>query len=147
MPVAANCWVAPTVLLAVAGVTAMEDKVGAAVTVRVVLPWTLPEVARMVTEPVALAVARPLLLMVALDVLDELQVTWAVISRVVPSEYVPAAANCWVAPTALLGLAGVTVIEVKVAALTVRVVVSEILPEVTLMVVVPAATAVARPLL
>ena len=91
--------------------------------------------------------ARPLLLIVAIVVLDELQVTCVVISRVVPSEYVPVAVNCWVAPAAMLGLAGVTAIEDRVAAVTVRVVFPEILPEVAVMVAVPAATAVARPLL
>ena len=42
--------------------------------------------------------ARPLLLTVATDVLDELQVTCGVISWLVPSEYVPEAANCLLFP-------------------------------------------------
>jgi len=60
----------------------MEDRV-ADVTVRVVPPGrTFPDlaVAVMVATPAATAVARPLLLTVATDVLDEVQVTWAVIS-------------------------------------------------------------------
>ena len=101
----------------------------------------------MVAVPAATAVARPLLLTVATDVLDELQVTCVVISWLVPSEYVPEAANCWVTPTGMLGLAGVTDMEDRVAEVTVRVVLPEILPEVAVMVAVPAATAVARPLL
>ena len=56
------------------------------VTVRVVFPEILPEVAVIVVVPTAMAVARPLLLTVATDVLDELQVTWVVISWFVPSE-------------------------------------------------------------
>ena len=47
----------------------------------------------------------------------------------------------------MLGLAGVTDMDDKVAAVTVRVVVPEIPPKVAVMLEVPAATAVARPLL
>jgi hypothetical protein len=68
-----------------AGVTAIEERV-AAVTVRVVLPEILPEVAVMVEVPAARAVAKPLLLTVATEVLDELQVTCVLISWLVPSE-------------------------------------------------------------
>jgi len=63
----------------------MEERV-AVVTVRVVFPEVLPDAAVMIAEPAAMAVARPLLLTVATDVLDELQVTCAVISWLVPSE-------------------------------------------------------------
>ena len=152
VPVAVNCWVAPTTILAVAGVTTIEDNVTWAGTVRVAVPVLLPvagvEVAVMVAVPAATAVARPLLLTVATDALDELQVTCVLISRVVPSEYVPEAVNCWVVPTALFAEAGVTAIEDKVAAVTVkvRVVVSEILPKVAVMVVVPSLRARASPL-
>ena len=72
-------------MVGLAGVTVMEDKV-AEVTVRVVFPAILPEVAMMVVPPAAMAVARPLLLMVATVGVDELQVTWVVISWMVPSE-------------------------------------------------------------
>jgi hypothetical protein len=61
-----------------AGVTDMEDRV-AEVTVRVVLPGILSKVAVMVAVPTATAVARPLLLTVATDVLEEVQVTSVVI--------------------------------------------------------------------
>jgi len=115
VPVAVNCLVLPTGRLGLAGVTAMEDRV-ARVTVRVVLPEIAPEVAVMVEVPAATAVARPLLLTVATDVLDELQVTCVVISWLVPSEYVPVAANCIVLPTGRLGLAGVTAMEVAAGA-------------------------------
>jgi len=62
----------------------------------------------------------------------------------------PVAVNCWVIPEGMLGivrLAGVTDMEERVAEFTVRVVLPEIVPEVAVMVAVPAATAVARPLL
>jgi hypothetical protein len=45
-----------------------------------VLPDILPALAVMVEVPTATAVTRPLLLTVATDVLDEIQVTWEVIS-------------------------------------------------------------------
>jgi hypothetical protein len=124
----------------------MEERV-AEVTVRVVLPEILPEVAVMVAVPAATAVARPLLFTVATDVLDELQVTCVVISRLVPSEYVPEAANCLVTPIGMLGLAGVTDMEDRVVGVTARDVLPETLPEVAVIVVEPTATALARPLL
>jgi len=117
------------------------------VTVRIVFPEILPKVAVMAVVPVAPAVARPLLLTDATEVLDELQMTCAVISWLVPSEYVPEAANCRVFPAGMLGLAGVTDMEDRVAEVTVRVVFPAILPDVALMVEAPAAPAVARPLL
>ena len=82
---AVNCFVFPTGMLGLAGVTVMEDKV-AEVTVRSVFPEILPEVAVIVEVPAATPVARALLLTVAIDVLDELQVAWVVISWFVPSE-------------------------------------------------------------
>ncbi len=52
-----------------------------------------------------------------------------------------------VSPTGMLGLTGVMDMEDRVAEVTVRVVLLEIAPEVAVMVAVPAAMAVARPLL
>jgi hypothetical protein len=51
-----------------------------------VLPEILPEVAVMFAVPGATAAARPLLLIVATPVLEEVQVTRGVISWVEPSE-------------------------------------------------------------
>ena len=65
-------------MLGLGGVTDMEDR-AAEVTVRAALPETIPEVAVMIGAPAATAVARPLLLTVATDVFDELQVTCVVI--------------------------------------------------------------------
>ena len=80
------------------------------VIVRVAVPgWPL-KAAVMVAVPAATPVARPLLTIVAVAVLDELQVTCVVISWVVDSEYVPVAVNCWVAPTTILTVAGVTAV-------------------------------------
>jgi hypothetical protein len=128
------------------GVTNMKARM-AEVTVRVLFPEIVPEVAVMVAVPAATAVARPLPLTVATDGLEELQVTCAVTSRPVPSEYKPEAANCRVTPAGMLGLTGVTDMEDRVAEVTVRVVLLEIIPEVAVMVATPAATAVARPVL
>ena len=62
----------------------------------------------------------------------------------------PVAVNCWVIPEGMLGivrLAGVTDMEERVAEVTVKAVLPKILPEVAVMVELPAATAVARPVL
>jgi hypothetical protein len=85
--------------------------------------------------------------MVATDVLDDVQITCRVISWMVPSEYVPEAVNRWMTPTGMLGLAGVTDMEDRVAEVTVRLELPEAAPEVAVMVVMPGAMAVAKPLL
>ena len=57
------------------------------------------------------------------------------------------AVNCSTPPTATLGLVGVTAIPVKVALDTVRLACPDTLPEVAAIVVIPAPTPVATPLL
>ncbi len=81
-------------MLGLVGLIDIKDRV-ADVTVSVVLPEIFTRLAVMVVAPVATAVARPVLLIVATDVFDELQVTCKVKSWVVPSENVPVAVNCW----------------------------------------------------
>jgi hypothetical protein len=66
------------------GVTEIEAMVGA-VTVSVVDWVTLPSVAEMVVEPAAIDVAKPLASIDAVEVEDELQLTRAVRSRLLPS--------------------------------------------------------------
>jgi hypothetical protein len=66
-------------MLGLAGVIYIEERV-AEFTVRVVPPEKIPEVAVMAVVPGATAVARPVLLRVATDVFDELQMTCVVIS-------------------------------------------------------------------
>jgi hypothetical protein len=129
-----------------AGVIDMEDR-AAEVTVSVPLPEAIPEVAVTIVAPAARAAARPLLSTVATRVLDELQVTCLVMLKLVPSEKMPMAVNCWLTPTGMLELAGVTDMEDSAAEVTVRVVLPEILPEVAVMVAVPTKEAAARPLL
>src|SRR6266702_4654885 len=137
-------------MLGSVGVTSIVDRV-AAVTVSVVFPETSPSVAVIVVVPAATDVAKPCdppaLLIVATEVLDELQVTWVVRSCVVLLLKVPVAVNCRVVPFAILGAVGVTVIVDRVAAVTVSVVLPETPPKVVVIVVVPAATDVARPAL
>ena len=55
------------------------------------------------------------------------------------------AVNCRVVPFAILGVVGVTVIVDRIAAVTVSVVLPETPPKVAVIVVVPAATDVAKP--
>ena len=82
---AANCWLVPLAMLGWAGVTPIETSV-AAVTVKVLVPDTLPWAAVIVVEPRLAADANPLepavLLIEAMLVLDELHVTEAVRSCV-----------------------------------------------------------------
>jgi hypothetical protein len=117
------------------------------VTVRVAVANLPLAEAVMVAKPAARAVARPLLVIVAVPVPDEVQVTCVVMFWVDPSEYVPAAVNGCVVPTTMLAVAGATAREERMAAVTVRVVFPEILPDVAVMMAEPAATAVAKPLL
>ena len=68
-----------------------------------------------VDVPVVIPVASPAAVIVATDVVDEVQVTWLVRFCMLESEYVPVAVNCCVPPCAIDGFAGVTAIEVSVA--------------------------------
>jgi len=146
--VAVNCCVVPFVRVGLAGVTVIETRV-TAFTVSVVFPETLPSVAVIMVVPAATDVARPFdplaLLIVATPGLDELQVTWVVRSCIVLSLKVPVAVNCRVSPSGRLGLAGVTAIVDRVAAVTVSVVFPETSPKVAVIVVEPTATELASP--
>ena len=64
-----------------------------------------------------------------------------------PSEYVPVAVNCLVAPSGVFAPFGVTAIDINVAADTVNVVLPETPPYVAVITLVPAATDVISPLL
>jgi len=131
------------------GETWIETSV-AGVTVSVVLPEIVPDIALMTVEPASIAVASPLepsaLLAAATLLSDELQTTIAVMSWLVLSEKIPVAVNCLVVLSAMLGFVGATWIETSVAGVTVSVVLPEIVPEAAVIVVEPAATAAASPL-
>jgi hypothetical protein len=111
VPVAPNCCVVSGAMLGgFDGVTVIEatgDVVSA------VDPVMLPEAAVMMVEPmVMVAVANPcepgILLIVAIPITDESQVTDAVRFRLLLSANVPVAVNCTVVTGAMLELAGAT---------------------------------------
>src|ERR1700694_2761626 len=116
-----------------------------AVTVSRVVPLTLPTVAVIVVGPGARVVAAPVALIVATVVADELHVAVAVKSAVVPSLFVPVAANCCSVPFATEGFAGVTAIETRDGAVTVSVAVPCTVPEAAVIVVGPGVRVVAPP--
>jgi hypothetical protein len=113
VPLAVNVVVVPPAMLFVAGVTVIDLSTGA-VTVSAAVPETPLKLAVMVEVPVATAVASPAELMVAVAVVPEVQVTLDVMTFVELSLYVPVAVNCAVVPAAILSVAGVTAIELKV---------------------------------
>ena len=90
----------------------METNTGG-VTVRTVEPFMEPKAAWIVVLPWPALLAKPVGAMDAMPEADELQVTEAVTSRVLPLLNFPAAVNCWVLPAGIEGLAGVTTIEVR----------------------------------
>src|SRR6266567_4570077 len=143
VPIAANCLVVPTAMLEFAGVTAIEIKV-APLIVSDAVPLTEPELAVMVATPGPALVARPVESIVAMVEDEEDQATdWS--HCVLPSSKLPVAVNCSVVPIAMVGVAGVTEIEMRCAATTVKVVVSVSEPTVAVIVVDPAAIVAARP--
>src|SRR5579862_3854318 len=146
VPVAVNCWVEPFVIDGFAGVTAIETSV-AGVTVRTVVPVLPLSVALMLLVPVATPVASPPLVIVATESVAEAHVTWLVILTALLSLNVPVAVNCWVAPLVIEGLAGVTAIDTSVVGVTVNTVEPVTPFSTALMLLVPVATPVARPLL
>ena len=70
----------------------------------------------MVEVPPVTPVATPAALVVATEVLEDDQVTWLVMFCVLLSLKVPVAVNACVPPAVMVGLVGVTAIEVSVAA-------------------------------
>src|SRR5437773_1574570 len=93
-----------------------------AVTASVVEPLMAPDAASMVVDPSPTAFARPLLLIAATPVAEEIQVTELVRFCVLPSVYVPVAVNCCGNPAAIDGFAGVTAIDTSAGGATVSVV-------------------------
>ena len=105
----------------------------------------------MVVEPALMGVTRPLepeaLLMAAMVLFEDLQVTWVVRSWVDASEKFPVAVNCWDAPRKIVALPGVIVMDVRVAVVTVSVTGTVLVtaPNAAVITVVPAPTDVASP--
>jgi hypothetical protein len=115
VPVAVNCCVNPLATEGFAGVTAIETSVGE-VTVSTVDPVMDPDFAEIVEVPAVSAVANPVPLIVATEVVAELQVTLFVRFCVLLSLKVPIAVNCSVNPFATEGLEGVTAMDTSVGA-------------------------------
>ena len=97
-------------------------------TVSVALPEVLPEVAVIVVDPTARLVATPAALIVAAEVVFEVQVTEAEMFFDVPSEYVPVAVNVLVRPTGTDTEAGVTAMDCSVATGAAMVALAVIIP-------------------
>lgn len=118
-------------------------------TVRAADPVMAPRVAVMVAVPVPELVASPsdptALLTIATVASDVDHVTDVVMSLVVPSVYVPVAANCCALPSGMVAAAGVTSIETSAAGVTVSDAVDEIDPIAAVTVTDSTATLVANP--
>jgi len=137
VPLAANCWVAPTGSDGVAGVTVMDASV-AAPQVNVALPLMPPLLAVIVVElPACTQVANPLLLLIVATA--ELPVLQAMELSAVgwPREFVPVAVNGSVVPAGIVAVGGDTVTAVNTAAVQFKVAVPLMLPLVALIVELP----------
>jgi hypothetical protein len=111
-----NCCVVFIGIEAAAGETLIEFKLTAAtVMFRFANPWMVPDFAVMVTAPLITPVAIPLALMVAMAESEELQTTELVMSLLLPSENLPVAVNCCVAPVPIAVVPGDTCKLVKEA--------------------------------
>ena len=144
-----SCCVVPAAMLEPWGVTAIDTRV-AGVTVKLVDPDTVPNVALTVTDPGLSDVASPsdpaALLTAATVGSEELHVTLVVRVWVELSEKTPTAVNWVWRPLGTLGVAGVTPMDMSVAAVTVSVADPDTLPSVAVIVSDPWPVAVARPL-
>jgi len=98
-----------------------------------------------VTVPRLAADASPLTVIDTTLFFDELQVTVFVMFCVVPSENVPVAVNCCTVPSGMDAFTGVTAIETKVALVTVKMALEEMLPELAVIVELPADNPIASP--
>ncbi len=85
------------------------------------------------------------MLIIATVASDELHVTTVVTSCVLPSVYVPVAANCCVVPSAIVGLGGVIAIDANAAGLTINWAAALTPAELIPIVVVPVPCVVASP--
>src|SRR5947209_6081776 len=83
------------------------------VTVSVVVPVAVPEVAVMVVEPAVKVFTKPELSIFAIWVFELAQVRLGKLLVVLPSSLLPTAVNCCVLPFTTAGLCGSTVMEVS----------------------------------
>lgn len=144
VPIAESCWLVVAAIVVSPGRIASEARL-AALTVAMALPLTELEAAVIVEVPRLRAVASPLTVMEAMLVFEELQVAVPVMSCVEPSENVPVAVNCCNVPSGIDGVAGATAMEVTLAPVTMRLAVEKTLPELAMIVALPAAIPTASP--
>ena len=138
--------VAPMARLTVAGAAAIDVSVGvAAVTVTAALALWPATVAVMVALPGATPVTTPAALTLAMVASDDAKVAFSVSVVVEPSAKVPVTVRPCVPPATRLTVAGVTVIEVSAALVTVMVAVALCPDDVAVMVALPGATPVTTP--
>ena len=88
-------------------------------TVRLADPVTGPNLAVIVAVPGLTPLAVPPEEIVATVEDEELQLTYVVRFCWLPSLKVPVAVNCWMMPEAMLGVAGLTAMDERVAEFTV----------------------------
>lgn len=110
------------------------------------MPFTPFQLAMIVVVPGATELASPLLPIVATFTFGDVQLTSAVRFCVEPSLKLPVAVKRCEVPSGMLGLAGVIVIESRVALVTVSVAIPTCPANSAVIVAVPAAFPVARPL-
>jgi hypothetical protein len=113
--VALNCWVAPTAMLAVAGVTPTELTVFVVdCTVRAAEPVIPSSEADTVTAPSAFAVTSPVLFTDAIDPEFTVHAAVELTLALEPSVYFAVAVNCSVCPVWTLAVCGDTAIADRV---------------------------------
>lgn len=145
VPVAVSCLVASSGMEEFAGAIVKETSV-AVLTVTEVLADTVPDVTLTVELPGPTARPRPFASIA--KTLVELEDHSADVSTcVLPSSKLPTAVNCCCVPAAIVTFVGVSVIDCRCAATTVITEESVNVPTVAVIVVVPAASVVAKPLL
>ena len=128
VPIASNCSLVVSAIVVFPGRIASDAR-SAAFTSATVVPLIPSQAAIMVVLPRFSPVASPLAVIDATPLFDELHATVPVMSCVLPSEKVPVAVNCCNVPSGIDGFAGVTVIEVNVAFVTVSIALAEMDPE------------------
>lgn len=145
VPIAENCSVVFCAIVESAGRTAIDLR-SMALTVAVTVLLIAPEVAVTVNDPMSLPVARPLTVIEATLAGEALHTTVPVMSCIELSENVPVAVNCCTVPRGISAANGVTLMEVRVALVTVRTALWETDPELVVMLAVIVEVPVVNPM-
>lgn len=140
-----NCCVVPSAIDGVAGVTAIDCRVGGSTVSDTLFEPIDPSEAEILVLPTPVAVASPVAPSVAIDGAEEVHVTDVDRFCVVPFVYVPVAVKSCVVPRRIEELIGVMEIDSKAAGETVRFVWPDTLPDAAAIAVLPIACEVTRP--